>query len=61
MTATEAQGCAHRGWNCWERVAEALRELEAAASPDEQPEPAAETSEMLQGVRVELRAFSETP
>ena len=31
MTSTEAQGYADRGWSRWEGVAEALRELEAAA------------------------------
>ena len=34
MTATEAQGYADRGWTRWERVAEALAELEAAPQQD---------------------------
>ncbi len=45
MTASEAQDLADRGWNRWERVAEALRELETAgdapeAGPGAGPEPA---------------------
>ncbi len=45
MTASDAQGLADRGWNRWERVAEALRELETAgdapeAGPGAGPEPA---------------------
>ena len=34
MTATEAQELADRGWTRWERVAEALAELEAAPQSD---------------------------
>ena len=34
MTATEAQGYADRGWTRWERVADALAELEAAPQSD---------------------------
>ena len=37
MTASEAQGFADRGWTRWTGVAEALRELEAAAQNDPVP------------------------
>ncbi len=37
MTAAEAQGFADRGWTRWTGVAEALRELEAAAQSDAIP------------------------